>query len=103
MARYIDADALLKKKDIITINDGNRAIVVGIVYEDDIEEAPTVDAVKHGEWIEKEVSDVKIEQWQSCKCSACGRYETKPYIYYFSESHYCSFCGAKMDGKGKEK
>lgn len=44
--RLIDADALLKKKDIITIwHDGNRASVVGIVYEDDIEEAPTVDAV----------------------------------------------------------
>lgn len=46
MGRLIDADALLKKKDIITINDGNRASVVGIVYEDDIEEAPTVDAVE---------------------------------------------------------
>lgn len=85
--RLIDADALLKKKDIITINDGNRASVVGIVYEDDIEEAPTVDAVKHGEWIS--------EKYPLVKCSICGKTMILAY------DNYCPNCGAKMDGKEK--
>ena len=54
---------------------------------------------KTGKWLEKEViraDEAKgaIEEWQSCKCSACGRYDTRPYMYYFSEPHYCSWCGA---------
>ena len=54
---------------------------------------------KTGKWLEKKVihaDEAKevIEEWQSCKCSACGRYDTRPYMYYFSEPHYCSWCGA---------
>ena len=58
---------------------------------------------KKGEWIEREVTHIDdleakdiITAWQSCKCSVCGRYETKPYMYYFSMSKYCSWCGADM-------
>lgn len=56
---------------------------------------------KTGKWIEKEVihadeAKEAIEEWQSCKCSVCGRYDTRPYLYYFSEPNYCSWCGAKM-------
>lgn len=58
---------------------------------------------KHGEWIEKEVFEKpRIPEWQTCRCSVCGRYETIPYMYYFRESKYCSECGARMDGKEKE-
>lgn len=56
-------------------------------------------------WLEKEVlSNVDgkplIEEWQSAKCSACGKYHTTPYMYYFDDYKYCPNCGTKMDGKG---
>ena len=53
-----------------------------------------------GRWTEKHhaYSDEEsvIEEWQSCRCSECGRYDTRPYMYYFDEPNYCSYCGADM-------
>lgn len=62
---------------------------------------------KTGKWIEKEViyadgAKKAIEAWQSCKCSACGRYDTRPYLYYFSEPRFCSWCGMRMKGEHNE-
>lgn len=58
---------------------------------------------KTGEWTEKHhaYSDEEsvIEEWQSCCCSVCGHYDTRPYMYYFDEPNYCSYCGAKMECK----
>lgn len=74
-----------------------------------LEEQPTADVVevKHGTWTEKEVIYIKdtkdaIDAWQSCRCSVCGRYHTQPYMYFFAEPRFCSYCGAKMDGKETE-
>lgn len=57
---------------------------------------------KTGKWIEREiVEDGKaIEEWQSARCSVCGRYHTTPYLYCFKDFNYCPNCGAKMD-RGK--
>lgn len=57
---------------------------------------------KKGKWTEKEVIHAEeakevITEWQSCRCSVCGRYHTQPYMYYFENPNYCDFCGAKMD------
>lgn len=59
---------------------------------------------KKGRWIEREVTHIDdleakdiITAWQSCKCSVCGRYDTKPYMYYFNAPKYCSWCGAEME------
>ena len=62
-----------------------------------IENAPAVDAapVVRGQWIEKECSENTIEEWQTAKCSNCGKYHTTPYIYYFDNYNYCPNCGAK--------
>ena len=61
---------------------------------------------KKGKWTEKHhaYSDEEsvIEEWQSCRCSECGRYDTRPYMYYFSEPNYCSYCGADMRGEEHE-
>jgi hypothetical protein len=59
---------------------------------------------KVGEWTEKEViyaeeAKTAIEEWQSCRCSVCGRYDTRPYMYYFNNPNYCSWCGAEMKGE----
>ena len=66
-----------------------------------IQDAPAVDAepVRRGRWIERHhaYSDEEspIEEWQSAKCSVCGKYHTTPYMYYFTDYHYCPHCGAK--------
>lgn len=52
---------------------------------------------EHGKWEEKAVSDEKvIDEWQSARCSACGKYHTAPYMYYFNNYNYCPNCGARM-------
>lgn len=55
-------------------------------------------------WLEKEVVSTidgipPVEEWQSARCSACGKYHTTPYMYYFDEYAYCPNCGQAMDGK----
>ena len=52
-------------------------------------------------WLEKEVVSPidgipPIEEWQSARCSACGRYHTIPYMYFFREDNYCPHCGSPM-------
>lgn len=99
MARYVNADDLLVK-----MMDLNLDHVQG---DDDrelcqvIQALPTADVreVKRGKWLEKQVFEGNsIEEWQSAKCSACGRYHTTPYLYYFRKANYCPFCGADMRG-----
>lgn len=63
---------------------------------------------KKGKWTEKEVIHAEeakevITEWQSCKCSVCGRYHTEPYMYFFLEPSFCSWCGADMRGDGDAK
>ena len=66
--------------------------------EEPIPEDETSD-VKHGRWEEKTVSNCRAGEWQSARCSACGRYHTTPYLYYFTDYKYCPSCGARMDLK----
>lgn len=56
-----------------------------------IDNALTVDPVKHGEWIPK-ITELGTMIF---RCSACRR---------FSDIHwaYCPQCGAKMDGERRE-
>lgn len=54
-----------------------------------------------GEWTEKEVmvdEEENITEWQSARCSVCGRYHTTPYMYYFDNFNFCPNCGADMRG-----
>ena len=65
---------------------------VRLVYWDDVEAAPTVDAVEvvHGRWIEQE----KYTFGTMYDCSICG-------TRILDNGHpwnYCPNCGAKMDG-----
>lgn len=92
--RLIDADALLE------------SLIKTPRYFDlkfDIDNAPTIDTepVKHGKWEEKETylneGDCEITEWQSARCSKCGKYHTTPYMYSFDNFNFCPNCGAKMD------
>ena len=53
---------------------------------------------ERGKWEEREVLQGIIEEWQSAKCSVCGKYHTVPYTYYFSTYNFCPHCGADMRG-----
>lgn len=102
ISRQKAIDALAKHEKS---NGHNYTLFVDIVSEcaEIIRDIPPAEP-KTGKWLEKEVihaDEAKevIEEWQSCKCSECGRYDTRPYMYYFSEPRYCSWCGMKMKGK----
>ena len=86
MGRLIDADLLMEAY----LQDKKSGAVSMVKL---IEEAPTVDLVKHGKWI-----GVMTEEWctfDECKCSVCGDVE------YFNKGwkkfSCCPNCGAKMD------
>ena len=93
MARYIDADALLKKAERVY----NYGLAVSV---DDIKDAPSVDVVevKYGEWMPQETT---FDCVSIAKCSACGEeycisevdYEDMRILYKYRPN-----CGAKMDG-----
>ena len=56
---------------------------------------------KKGKWVDKQViddADYGIPEWQSAKCSICGRYLTTPYQYYFDNYNFCPYCDADMRG-----
>lgn len=54
---------------------------------------------KSGKWIERGVSTEQvIDEWQSARCSVCGKYHTTPYMYYFNDFNFCPNCGADMRG-----
>lgn len=94
--RLIDADKLIEKAYFHgklpdpgnLYPDGKEAVDV-----DDIEDAPTVDAVEvvHGRW-ERVIPSKSAAKWSTkVSCSICHR---QGYTYH----KYCPNCGAKMDG-----
>lgn len=86
--RLIDADALVENH---FPDDHN----IALSYSDKcwmrriIQGEPTVDPVKHGEWIEVENSGIG----NTAECSVCGGN-----TYGYRTCKYCPDCGAKMDG-----
>lgn len=84
--RLIDADALKAKAHADT-DSGE-----GFVWVQDIDEAPTVDAVPvvHGRWEAEVDEDEDWGEMEYHKCSVCGKFR-------FWETNYCPSCGATMD------
>lgn len=100
-------DAIKPSNDVISRADAIEEISKGVwnVYEliDRINTLPSADRPK-GEWEDREVfndtdDDHIVEEWQSARCSVCGKYHTTPYMYYFNNYNYCPNCGAYMGGK----
>ena len=91
MARYIDADRLVK--NIAAIGDMRKLSTktVGIAIDD----TPTVDVVevKHGRWKKIHVTLLGKIELYNLECSECGT---------VGEGNYCHNCGAKMDRKDEE-
>lgn len=98
--RLIDADWVLNA--LTVYGQSYDYVSVGRVTQV-IEDAPTIGAelVRRGRWGEKEHftnDECPIDEWQSARCSVCGKYHTTPYMYYFDVYNYCPNCGAKMEG-----
>ena len=92
MSRLIDAEYLL---DLIKdINDVER---FGYIDAEDINNAPTVDAVPvvHGHWIK---ADLDHDYVTCSNCKELNRNDRLAFIPDYAKGmHYCMICGAKMD------
>lgn len=101
MSRYIDADELI----FIGLDNPDDDHLFEFVPKEFIDNAPTADVVEvvHGEWkecetVQERLDEPIIDEWQSARCSVCGKYHTTPYMYHFDNFNYCPNCGADMRG-----
>ena len=111
--RPIDADALKDRLQALSYDDWNQGVSTmwANAYAecaDMVEDMPTIEPErKKGKWIEKDVACIDdelddrnvIDEWQSAKCSVCGKWHTTPYLYSFKKYAYCPNCGADMRGE----
>lgn len=110
MARYIDADKLLKNvKDATPMNWTNSEAEIQAQLDWKccialIKNQPTADVaeVKHGFWKKSQFSGRSgFYSVRDVICSECGIYST--FLQHeIRPDYYCPNCGAKMDG-GKEE
>ena len=96
MSRYIDFEIAREylHKACESLG-GNGGLMLKIKFDE--EPKADVQEVVHGAWQEKEIIDADHVDWQSARCSVCGKYHTTPYLYYFDNFNYCPSCGARMD------
>ena len=65
------------------------------MFENAIENAPTIEECKAGRWIEKDGWDGDVYY----DCSACGEsWTTIEGTPWDNDMNYCPHCGAKMEG-----
>ena len=89
--RLIDADALVGKAETMHDHFGEGHLVLDTKH---IAEAPTIDPVKHGRWVDRGVRD-----WCCSECNAEIQKVRHVDGYYYKDlPKYCPYCGAKMDG-----
>lgn len=83
--RLIDADALLAEYDRVHVGEPGNARKL-------IENAPTIEERKTGEWI---LCKASIHPYgNDVKCSECGHKMGSSFGYKF-----CPMCGSKMEGE----
>lgn len=100
MARLVDADALkeLIANNVYPVQDAFNDRDYGMFWtggiEKAIDDAPTVDPVKHGHWVEVQRIH-ETDHTAICECSLCG---DTVWVYDGQRAwNYCPKCGAKMD------
>ena len=102
--RDVAIDAITQRAD--KVDSVHSAFWEGLIIARNIvENIPSAEPErKKGKWIEKDVCETKgqIEEWQSAKCSVCGKYHTTPYLYYFDDYAFCPNCGAEMRGENEK-
>lgn len=92
--RLIDADSIELMDRAYSVYDPMREEWDVVISVNDIENAPTIDPVKHGHW--KDVMElVRSYGTQTViRCSECGKEQPKG---SFNVPKYCCECGARMD------
>lgn len=99
MSRLIEADALKEKAFFHEIDN------VSYVEEEDIDNAPTVDAVerKRGRWVDNGLDSIGFMgiEYRLQKCSNCGETIAKAPMQRLP--NFCSNCGADMRGEANER
>ena len=103
--RLIDANVVLAKKFTTGLSDasGNYYGYADVVFADDIENAPTIEAdpVIHARWIvnvEFNNGERVIATCSNCKDRGEVRTNRNEWGIWNIDSPYCPNCGAKMDG-----
>ena len=89
MARYIDADALIK--EVIMTED--LSVYNAVVFEGMIKDQPTADVVEvmHGEWVKMD------KRGNNVRCSKCGNtLDLRGVNAGRGDANYCPNCGAEM-------
>lgn len=85
----IDADALTEElKGAIERNHKYHMVVIDNDFKTLIDDAPTIDPVRHGRWID--MNTATDNYYPRYKCSVCD--------YGANYSNFCPNCGARMDG-----
>ena len=93
--RLIDADAL--KRYIPTRMD-MQDMYLPVHFKTLIDEQPTVDAVKHGEWMETDALPHRI-YCSKCYATYIPNKEWVAWKENMIPGNYCPNCGAKMKGE----
>ena len=100
--RLIDADALKGiyegwlNDDMVPYSEEFEAVEQCL---EQLNDAQTIDPVKHGEWIEKteiksfQHTNIPVVECSNCGIDFCDIINNHNYMY-----HYCPNCGARMDG-----
>lgn len=101
MAELIDRTALLEKLDALSEifrrrgeneDKGFLAVQCGVAFAvEEVDDAPTVDAVRHARWVGKYKST----------CSGCGDVNIRAFTG--PVPMYCQVCGACMDADAPER
>ena len=86
--RLIDADALPKYTGYALSADEVAMAV---------ENAPTIDPVRHGRWVESFKVNAPPTLRSRWTCSWCGNVQT------YGITDYCPNCGARMDGESDDE
>ena len=101
MAEYIERDKLYKhfEKSVTiheaTINGSTYPVYIADHILHEIRNAPAADVVevKHGKW-EKRIFVIFDSEKVGFNCSECN-------TTWDTNTRYCPYCGAKMDGENK--
>lgn len=98
--RLIDADALREAMYHEAIETGgdmqkwdSGCWIRYKMFENALRSTPTIDPVKHGNWVYKGVRG----RFPVCECSVCGNAENADWAILGDDVNYCPKCGAKMD------
>ena len=92
MKTYLDVDEILHHCLRYIGQEYDEPYLVSAVPEEVIRSLPPADVVevRHGRWIEQPL-DFDLCGVEYYRCSECGKEQQTP-------SHYCQFCGARMEG-----